>query len=386
MLNVRPIRLQVQYRMHPCLSEFPSNAFYEGVLQNGVSAAERQQTVSEVPWPDCSRPMFFYSSVGHEEVSSSGTSYLNRSEAANVETLVARFLSSGVAPEQIGVVTPYDGQRAYIASYMQRNGSQQSTLYARIEVASVDAFQGREKDFIILSCVRSNEKQGIGFLSDPRRLNVALTRAKYGLVVLGNPNVLSKQPLWNNLLVHFKERGVLVEGALSALKKSMVHFAHPRKFSLDLRRTRPVDTAMRQLKEKQRCASSRPTMAKSEGRHGKPRGSSDTPRSVFVNQPQRSSSAGPQPCSPDSSRSCFEGGTAAECATPASGLTFASLSLSDLQLQTTSSGLYDQFWCSDAFHDVGSQGQCSGLSLSQEFALTSSQEELYRFGEVWGPI
>ena len=109
---------------------------------------------------------------------------------------------------------------------------------------------------------------------------------------------------------------------------------------------------MRQLKEKQRCASSRPTMAKSEGRHGKPRGSSDTPRSVFVNQPQRSSSAGPQPCSPDSSRSCFEGGTAAECATPASGLTFASLSLSDLQLQTTSSGLYDQFWCSDAFHDV----------------------------------
>ena len=141
----------------------PEQCILRGVLQNGVSAAERQQTVSEVPWPDCSRPMFFYSSVGHEEVSSSGTSYLNRSEAANVETLVARFLSSGVAPEQIGVVTPYDGQRAYIASYMQRNGSQQSTLYARIEVASVDAFQGREKDFIILSCVRSNEKQGFGF-------------------------------------------------------------------------------------------------------------------------------------------------------------------------------------------------------------------------------
>lgn len=115
-----------------------------------------------------------------------------RTEASNVEKIVTKFFKSGVVPNQIGIVTPYEGQRSYIVNYMQFNGSLKKDLYKEIEVASVDAFQGREKDYIILSCVRSNEHQGIGFLNDPRRLNVALTRAKYGVVILGNPKVLSK--------------------------------------------------------------------------------------------------------------------------------------------------------------------------------------------------
>lgn len=130
---------------------------------------------------------------------------------------------------QIGVITPYEGQRAFIMTVIQRLGTQNQHLCRELEVASVDSFQGREKDFIILSCVRSNERQGIGFLSDAKRLNVALTRCKFGLVILGNPKVLSRDPLWNKLLVHFKERNCLVEGSMRNLKQSLVQLSKPAK-------------------------------------------------------------------------------------------------------------------------------------------------------------
>ncbi|CAI9272707.1 unnamed protein product [Lactuca saligna] len=103
--------------------------------------------------------------------------------AANVEKIETTFLKS-VVQSQIGVMTSYEGQRAYI---------------------------------------------GIGFLNDPHRLNVAHTRARYGIVILGNPKVLSKQPLWNGLLTHYKEHECLVEGPLNNLKQSMVIFQNPKK-------------------------------------------------------------------------------------------------------------------------------------------------------------
>ena len=236
LVGIRPIRLQVQYRMHPCLSAFPSNMFYEGSLQNGVTEADRQLLTlpgfkgkEDFPWPVPSKPMFFYSISGMEEISASGTSYLNRTEASYVEKIVTHLLKLGVTPSQIGVITPYDGQKQYVSEYMRRSGSLSSSFYEAIEVASVDAFQGREKDFILVSCVRSSESQGIGFLSDPRRLNVALTRAKLGMILLGNPRVLSKNALWAALLLHFKEHDTLVEGPLTNLQQSYMTFARPRR-------------------------------------------------------------------------------------------------------------------------------------------------------------
>lgn len=96
-----------------------------------------------------------------------------------MEKLTTSFLRGGIKPEQIGIITPYEGQRAFIVTYMQYSGPLNVKLYQEVEIASVDAFQGREKDYIILSCVRANDHQGIGFLNDPRRLNVALTRCRY---------------------------------------------------------------------------------------------------------------------------------------------------------------------------------------------------------------
>ncbi|SCM24297.1 regulator of nonsense transcripts, putative [Plasmodium chabaudi chabaudi] len=243
MLGITPFRLEVQYRMHPCLSEFPSYVFYDGCLQNGITLKEREYPLKNFPWPNSKYPMFFYNSNGLEEMSASGTSYLNRSEAQNMEILVRALLNSGLKATQIGVITPYEGQRAYITSLFQKNISYQHCL--DIEVASVDAFQGREKDFILLSCVRSNKKLGIGFLNDPRRLNVALTRAKYGLIICGNAKVLSRHhfiskeklnsnetitnvnSVWINLLNQFKKKNLIVEGCLSNLKSITINIPAP---------------------------------------------------------------------------------------------------------------------------------------------------------------
>ncbi|KAH3677081.1 hypothetical protein WICMUC_001836 [Wickerhamomyces mucosus] len=222
-----PIRLEVQYRMNPCLSEFSSNMFYEGSLQNGVTKEQRTIPNSTFPWPVADNPMMFWGTHSREEIAGNGTSYLNRIEAMNCERVITRLFRDGVKPDQIGVITPYEGQRAYIVQLMQMNGTMDKTLYSQVEVASVDAFQGREKDFIILSCVRANDDQNIGFLRDPRRMNVGLTRAKYGVVILGNARALSKNPLWNQLLLHYREKGCLVEGTLDNLHMSTVQLTKP---------------------------------------------------------------------------------------------------------------------------------------------------------------
>lgn len=85
-------------------------------------------------------------------------------------------------------------------------------IVSDIMVASIDAFQGREKKFMIMSCVRSNDANKVGFLKDERRLNVALTRAQYGLILVGDADCLKHDPLWREYIEDLAVKGLLLVG------------------------------------------------------------------------------------------------------------------------------------------------------------------------------
>jgi regulator of nonsense transcripts 1 len=105
----------------------------------------------------------------------------------------------------------------------------------------------------LFSCVRSNEASGIGFLNDPRRLNVALTRAKYGLIILGNAKVLAQHDLWNNLLNEYKIQGSVVEGpSIHQLKVCNIVLRRPVKYNPDKRDFILTESALTNFNKQQK--------------------------------------------------------------------------------------------------------------------------------------
>ena len=124
-------------------------------------------------------------------------------EAAWVVRVVEALLEGGdLQPRDIGVVTPYNGQvRLLTDLFGQAGGLEDDVQHGKgkvtgLEIRSVDGYQGREKEVIVLSSVRANDTGDVGFLRDWRRLNVALTRARRGLIVIGSPTTLRHDPDW----------------------------------------------------------------------------------------------------------------------------------------------------------------------------------------------
>ena len=215
--QIKPILLLQQYRMHPSIAKFPSEKFYSNLLITG----DNLRTIKHpnFPWPANNDPNFFYHVEGKEEVPSLKESYFNRREAGKIRLIVLALKDSLVRPEEIAILTPYHGQKAYLQDLQDKREIDKS-----VEIESIDGFQGREKNYIIISCVRSNEELGLGFLNDQRRLNVALTRAKYGLIICGNAPVLARNSLWKDLMIQYRNKGSLVCGEIGDWSDSVPPF------------------------------------------------------------------------------------------------------------------------------------------------------------------
>ncbi len=177
------VLLRKQYRMNKEIAAFPNNAFYMGELETAENC--RDWTVGDL------KPIMGIDIAGDEQRQTHGNSLYNHEEAQAVTKQVKLLVQSGVDPGNIGVISAYSGQVGKIISGVNRLDIENPT---RIDVDTVDSFQGGEREAIIVSFVRSNDKGYSGFLEfpdeGPRRLNVALTRARKRLVLVGNWDTL----------------------------------------------------------------------------------------------------------------------------------------------------------------------------------------------------
>ena len=203
----QPIMLTTQYRMHPAIAAPVSKIFYKGMIQNGVSANDRTNPTPDFPWPNPDHPIAFVDVDGREETSDRTHSFMNCAEADSVIAILEKFRENGVDSRRIGVITPYQAQRELIEEKIMRLGNR---WYDDVKIAPVDGFQGSERDYIILTCVRNNKENTIGFLSDVRRVNVMFTRARCGLILVGNVSFMEQFHPWNELIRHFMEQNVII--------------------------------------------------------------------------------------------------------------------------------------------------------------------------------
>ncbi len=193
--------LKEQHRMNERLMFFPSKQMYQGALRAHPAVAQR--TLADVLPPEVGPiPVFqFIDTAGKgfdEAVRQTSESTLNEGEADLVLAWAQRLLSLGLNPSELALITPYAAQAALLRERFPDDS---------VEIDSIDAFQGREKDAVLLSLVRSNPEQSVGFLADLRRINVAITRARRHLFIVGDSATLTGHPFYARLIDHAQATG-----------------------------------------------------------------------------------------------------------------------------------------------------------------------------------
>lgn len=236
------VLLSMQFRMHPSIAAFSSSIFYDGLLGSPLTLSKQRQFPSILhsfyPVSNKVSSVRFVNVGGRNneqqgEVSDTGDlvatssapdpsnrSYRNEEEANEILEVLKALLNQEDKDSfkgSIGIVTPYSSQVALIKSLIAKDNEIRELVQDfphEIEVKSVDAYQGRERDVIIFSAVRSNRRGRIGFLTDWRRMNVALTRAKNGLIVIGDAETLSEgDKHWKAFVNWCDGMGTFVEDA-----------------------------------------------------------------------------------------------------------------------------------------------------------------------------
>lgn len=211
--------LREQYRMHPSISAWPSKYFYGGAIRDHAGL-QQERAAAFHPRP-CFPPIAFYNChEGREHGSGGGGASLANASEAELACVLYGGLRAAFQDDfqSVAVLTPYKAQERLLREIFRRRHTQAALHQDGLEFATVDGFQGREADVVIFSCVRAKsdaKKPGVGFLADVRRMNVALTRARRSLWIVGHETTLQSSRPWQDLLYTLKKR------------ERLLHAVHP---------------------------------------------------------------------------------------------------------------------------------------------------------------
>ncbi|KZV62176.1 P-loop containing nucleoside triphosphate hydrolase protein [Peniophora sp. CONT] len=208
------VKLVKNYRSHEAILTFPNARFYDGELVTCAPDEKRNACINASVLVNKKYPLVFHSISGTNERESTSPSYFNILEAEQVKRYIDELVADkrvNVRYEDIGVIAPYHAQVLKVRKLLREKGKEGATA---IKVGSVEEFQGQERKVIFVSTVRSSRdlvefdlRHTLGFVSNARRFNVAVTRAQALLIIVGDPDVLSLDPLWRSFLNVVHENG-----------------------------------------------------------------------------------------------------------------------------------------------------------------------------------